>query len=274
LQQAGEAMAVVQLGGAAGTLAALGEDGGRVARALADDLTLALPELPWHGQRERVADLGAALGLVAGTLGKIARDLSLLMQTEVAEVAEPVMTGRGGSSAMPHKRNPVGCAVALAVAQRTPGLVATLFSGLVGEHERSLGSWQSEWQTLPTLFRLTAASLAAMTTVLGGLQVFPAVMSHNLARTGGLVMAESVTMVLGRQIGRLAAHHLVEQASHQALAENRSLALVLAHTPAVTDHLSASEIDSALTPQAYLGQASHFIDQVLINWHAQQERPS
>ncbi len=267
LRQAAEAIAVIQLGGAAGTLASLGDDGGRVAQALADDLGLTLPDIPWHGQRDRVTDLGAALGLLAGTLGKIARDLSLMMQSEVGEVAEPVMAGRGGSSAMPHKRNPVGCAVALAVAQRTPGLLASLFGGLVGEHERSLGSWQSEWQTLPELFRLTGASLAAMATVMAGLQIFPDKMARNVALTGGLVMAESVTMVLGRRIGRLAAHHMVEQASHRALAENQTLALILQNTPAITDHLSASEIDTALNPRAYLGQTNEFIDHVLSMWH-------
>ena len=263
LEQAAAATKVLQFGGAAGTLAALGPDGLRVSHALGGVLGLELPDMPWHGQRDRLVDLGGSLGLLAGTLGKIAKDISLLMQTEVAEVAEPTATGRGGSSAMPHKRNPVGCAVSLAIAARTPALVATLYTALVGEHERSLGSWQSEWQTLPELFKLVAGSLRSMTVVIGGLSVFPERMNANLAITHGLVMAESVTVSLGRKIGRLAAHHVIETASRRAALEDKPLRQILLETEAVTNHLSPSEIDSALTPASYLGQTSAFVARVL-----------
>lgn len=270
LEDAATATKVLQLGGAAGTLAALGSDGLRVSQALATVLHLELPDMPWHGQRDRLVDLGSALGLLAGTLGKIAKDISLLMQTEVAEVAEPTGANRGGSSAMPHKRNPVGCAVSLAIAARTPALVATLYGALVGEHERSLGSWQSEWQTLPDLFKLAAGSLRSMTEVIGGLSVFPERMSANLNITQGLVMAESVTITLGRKIGRLTAHHVIEKASRRAALENKPLRQILLETEDVTRHLSTAEIDTALSPASYLGQTSAFIARVLA-WHQEEQ---
>ncbi|MFL6719149.1 MAG: 3-carboxy-cis,cis-muconate cycloisomerase, partial [Burkholderiaceae bacterium] len=153
---------VLQFGGAAGTLASLGDQGLNVAATLAQQLGLALPDLPWHTQRDRVAEAATVMGLITGTLGKLARDLSLMMQTDVAEVAEPSAPGRGGSSTMPHKRNPVGCAVALSAAVRVPGLVSTMLSGMVQEHERALGGWQAEWDTLPDIALLTSGALRQM----------------------------------------------------------------------------------------------------------------
>lgn len=270
LQAAGAAMQVVQFGGAAGTLASLGADGLRVSEKLAEGLGLALPDMPWHSQRDRVADLGGALALVTGTLGKMARDISLLMQTEIAEVAEPAGEGRGGSSAMPHKRNPVGCAVALAAAARVPPLVATLYAAQVGDHERSLGPWQSEWQTLPEIFRLTAGSLHTMAEVIEGLQVFPTAMASTLATTDGLILAEAVTMTLGGLIGRMQAHHLVERASHKAVAEGIGLKAALLADPEITPHLDAAAIDAVLDPAAYLGEAKTFVTRVLAAWRKHQ----
>ena len=219
---------VVQLGGAAGTLASLGDKGIEVMQALGEELGLAVPALPWHGARDRVAELAALLGLIAGTLGKMARDLSLMMQTDVAEAFEPAGEGRGGSSTMPHKRNPVAAAAVLSAAVRAPNLVATVLAGMVQEHERGLGGWHAEWETLPELAVLTAGGLRWMTETVEGLEVDAERMRANLDVTRGLIMAEAVQMALGAKIGRQAAHKLLEQVSRQALAEGRHLKVMLA----------------------------------------------
>ncbi len=151
LQQLKPRLLVLQFGGASGTLAALGAQALPIAEALAEELQLTLPEQPWHTQRDRIVEFGAVLGLIAGSLGKFGRDISLLMQTEAAEVFEPAAPGKGGSSTMPHKRNPVGAAVLIGAATRVPGLVSTLFSAMPQEHERSLGLWHAEWETLPEI---------------------------------------------------------------------------------------------------------------------------
>jgi 3-carboxy-cis,cis-muconate cycloisomerase len=253
----------LQFGGAAGTLASLGDKGMQVASALAEDLRLALSDTPWHTQRDRVAEAAAALGMLTGTLGKMARDISLLMQTDVAEAAEPAAEGRGGSSTMPHKRNPVGCAAALTVAARAPALVSTMLTGMVQEHERALGGWQAEWDTLPEIVQLTAGALQQMRQVASGLTVDAARMRDNLNATHGQIMAEAVTLALGGKIGRMAAHQLVEQACHTAAKSGRHLRQVLALEPAIGAQLSSDELDRLLDPSNYLGQAAVFVDRVL-----------
>jgi 3-carboxy-cis,cis-muconate cycloisomerase len=261
--QAFDAMAVLQFGGASGTLAALGDQGLKVAEALAAELDLALPESPWHTQRDRPADLACALGLLAGGLGKMARDVSLLMQTEVGEAFEPAGAGRGGSSAMPHKRNPVGAAIALAAAVRVPGLVSTMLAAMAQEHERSAGLWHAEWETLPEIVRLTAGALRQMTTVAEGVELDPARMAANLQITGGLPMAEAAAVALAEHVGRADAHRLVERAAKAAAQNGRTLAEALAADPDVTAHLSEGDIVRALRPQAYLGETHIFIARVL-----------
>jgi 3-carboxy-cis,cis-muconate cycloisomerase len=263
LADASRAAQVLQFGGAAGTLAALGARGPDVAAALARQLDLRLPEAPWHGSRDRLVDLACALGLLAGALGKIARDVSLLMQTEVAEAQEPAGEGRGGSSTMPHKRNPIASAVALAAATRAPNLVATLLAAMPQEHERGLGGWHAEWETLPQLFLLVSGSLHHMASAIEGLHADPARMRDNIALTRGLVMAEAVTMALGDHIGRGEAHRLVEQACHRALAEGAHLRDVLARDPAVTAHLPPAALDQLFGPEHYLGAAQHFVRAIL-----------
>jgi 3-carboxy-cis,cis-muconate cycloisomerase len=173
LEEAGEASRILQFGGAAGTLATLGGRGLEVAEALARALDLRLPALPWHASRDRLVALAAALALLVGVLGKMARDLSLMMQVEVSEAFEPSAPGRGGSSTMPHKRNPAASAVALAAAIRVPGLVATLLAAMAQEHERGLGGWQAEWETLPKTFLLASGSLRAMTEAMEGIHLDP-----------------------------------------------------------------------------------------------------
>lgn len=253
----------LQFGGAAGTLAALGDQGLRVAAALAARLDLALPALPWHSQRDRIAETGAALGLLIGTLGKIASDVTLCMQTEIGELLEPAGKGRGGSSTMPHKRNPVAAAAVLAAAARAPGLVATLLAAMPQQHERGLGNWHAEWTALPDLCRLAGGALARTLDTVRGLEVHGDRMAENLERTQGLILAEAVQMALGARLGRGPAHDLLETASRQALREGRHLRDVLRDIPAVAAALSAEDIDRLLDPKGYLGVTQDFIDRVL-----------
>lgn len=258
---------VLQFGGAAGTLAALDEAGPRVAQGLADQLGLTLPAMPWHSHRDRIAETGALCGLIAGTLGKIARDISLMMQTEVGEAFEPAASGRGGSSTMPHKRNPVLCAAILSVATTAPGLVATLMSAQVHEHERAAGAWAAEWRVLPELMIQTAGALARAITLVDGLEINAARMRSNLDLTLGLVLAEAAMMALAPHIGRSEAHHLVEEASKRALADNRSLKEVLGADARVSEHLDAAALAQVFDPLGYLGAADSFIDTVLAAHH-------
>ena len=254
---------VLQFGGAVGTLAALREKGLQVAEALAAELHLGLPFVPWHTQRDRVAEAATTLGLCTGTLGKIARDISLHMQTEIAEVFEPAGEGRGGSSTMPHKRNPVSAAIVLSAATRVPGLVSTMLSAMVQEDERGLGDWHAEWETLPEIFRLTAGALHQMATIVPHLEVDAARMKRNLDATQGLIFAEAVTMALGSQIGKAAAHTLVEGASRLARESGKHLREVLAQDRAVAERLTSTELDRLFAPENYLGVAEELVDRVI-----------
>ncbi|MCW2101572.1 UNVERIFIED_ORG: 3-carboxy-cis,cis-muconate cycloisomerase [Pseudomonas psychrophila] len=250
----------LQFGGASGTLAALGDQALPVAHALAAELKLALPDQPWHTQRDRLVEFGAVLGLVAGSLGKMGRDISLLMQTEAAEVFEPSAPGKGGSSTMPHKRNPVGSAVLISAATRVPGLLGTLFSAMPQEHERSLGLWHAEWETLPQICCLVAGALAQALNIAQGLEVDAQRMAQNLDLTHGLVLAEAVSIELAQRVGRETAHHLLEQCCKRAVAEHRHLRAVLGDEPEITAQLSAAELDRLLDPAHYLGQATTWVE--------------
>ena len=254
---------VLQFGGAVGTLAALREKGLQVAEALAAELHLGLPTAPWHTQRDRMAEVATTLGLCTGTLGKIARDISLHMQTEIAEIFEPAGEGRGGSSTMPHKRNPVSAAIVLSAATRVPGLVSTMLSAMVQEDERGLGNWHAEWETLPEIFRLTAGALHQLATIVPHLEVDSARMRCNLDATQGLIFAEAVTMALARHIGKAAAHTLVEGASRQARESGKHLREVLAQNRTVTERLTAAELDRLFAPENYLGVAEEFVDRAI-----------
>lgn len=257
-----EALAL-QFGGAAGTLAALGDQGLAVSEQLARELNLPGPEAPWHTHRDRIADIAAVLAIICGSCGKIARDVSLMMQTDVGEAFEPSGAGRGGSSTMPHKRNPVASASALAAATMAPNLAATIFAAQVQEHERSAGPWHAEWPTLPTLLLVTSGALAAIVDIAEGLEVDPERMLQNLGQTRGLIMAEAVTMALAKHIGKSAAHHLVEAACRVTVAEHRDLGDVLIATPAVTAHLPEQEIHGLLDPMSYQGVSQPLIDRIL-----------
>lgn len=259
----GKRIGVLQFGGASGSLASLGDQGLAVAHALAHQLQLELPAVPWHGHRDRVADVATTLGLLTGTLGKIARDISLQMQTEIAELSEPVSHGRGGSSTMPHKRNPVGCAAVLAAAARVPAQISTMLGAMVQEHERALGGWQAEWDTLPEIAELTGAALTQLRNVIEGLQVDQARMRANIDLTRGLVMAEAVSLALSQHVGRAAAHEIVESACAEALGTSATLHEVLRADSRVMQHLSKESLAQLLDPAHYLGEALAFTDRVL-----------
>jgi 3-carboxy-cis,cis-muconate cycloisomerase len=258
---------VLQFGGAVGTLAALHEKGLDVAQALAQELHLELPDIPWHSHRDRIAEVATMFGLLTGTLGKIARDISLHAQTEVGELSEPVAAGRGGSSTMPHKRNPVTAAVVLSAAARVPALVSTLLSAMVQEDERGLGGWHAEWESLPEIIMLAGGALHHLAETLPRLTIDSEKMRENLSLTSGLIFAEAVTMALGSKIGRLQAHQLVEAACQRALAERKDLRAILAQDREIGGLLSSAELDQLFDPRRYMGAAELLIDRVLSSHH-------
>ncbi len=260
---------VLQFGGATGTLASLGSTGPAVADALAARLGLRTPDTPWHAHRDRLADLACALGVAVGTVGKVATDLGLMAQTEVGEAWERPAEGRGGSSTMPHKRNPVGASVALAAAARAPALVATVLGAMTHEHERGLGGWQAEWDAVPDLVRTAAGGAKGLGDALDGLVVDPDRMRTNAEMTGGLVLAEAAAMALAPALGKAEAHSCVEAACRRARDEARPLADVLASDPIVTPHLDRAAITRCLTPEHYLGSARVFIQRVLARFDEQ-----
>ncbi len=254
---------VLQFGGAVGTLAALGNRGPEVAKLLAQDLALELPEIPWHSHRDRMAEVATTLGLCVGTLGKIAKDISLHSQTEVAEVFEPSEKGRGGSSTMPHKRNPVTSAVVLSAATRIPGLVSTMLTAMTQEHERGLGGWHAEWETLPEIVSLSAGALHQMAEIVPKLEIDAERMKANLEATHGLIFAEAIAMALAAKMGRVAAHEVVESACERAWKEKRHLRDVIFSDDQVKTHLSSDDLDALFDPRRYLGAAEEFVDRVV-----------
>jgi 3-carboxy-cis,cis-muconate cycloisomerase len=239
---------VLQLGGATGTLSSLGSAGPRVAEALARRLDLRVADGVWHTERSRIADLACALGLACGVLGKVGRDVTLLAQTEVGEVAEPSRPGRGGSSAMPHKRNPVAAVRAVAAATQAPGLVATMLAAMPQEHERAAGGWQAEWETLPALITLTDGAAVAMAEALAGLDVRAARMAANLDAAGGVARAEGLAAALAPSLGRVEAARLVEDLCRRTSDTEDTLAVVAAADPRVGAQLDAAAVAAALDP--------------------------
>ena len=266
----------VQFGGAAGTLASLGGDGQRVAGLLADELGLALPVLPWPTERLRVLDIAGSCAGAAGALGKAARDITLLAQSEVAEVREGdgPSTGshsgtRGGSSAMPHKRNPVGAVALLGCTRQVPGLLATLTAAAEQEHQRAAGAWHAEWEPLSDLLRLTGSAASWGAELLAGLEVDPARMRENLDAARGLPMAEHVATLLAPALGPVAAHDLVAEASARAARDRRHLRDTLLDSPELRQRLEEAgiapkQVEAALDPAGYLGSAGEFVDAALV----------
>jgi 3-carboxy-cis,cis-muconate cycloisomerase len=263
---------VLQFGGAAGTLAALGENGLNVAERLAVLLDLPLPDAPWHGHRDRLAEVASGFALLAGTCGKIARDVTLMMQLEVGEAFEPAAPGRGISSTMPHKRNPTGAGVALAAATSAPNLVATILAAQVQEHERGVGGWQTEWLTFPTLALVTSGAVEAIAQMAEGLEVDADQLRANLDRSGGQIMTEAAVYALAEKVGRPEAYRLVRELSQLAERQKQPLKDLLAADPRVTAHLSSIEIERLFIPLTYQGSAQVFIDRLIVATHTRTAR--
>jgi 3-carboxy-cis,cis-muconate cycloisomerase len=248
---------VLQFGGAAGTLSAFGNKGQQIGQALARELALENP-VTWHSARDGLARLGSETAVLTGIAAKIAGDVALLMQPEVGEAAEPAAAGRGGSSSMPHKRNPSGCVFALEAAMRAPGLAATLLGQLGSAHERGLGQWQSQWLTLRELVCAAGSALAAMSEVLQGLEVKAAAMRENLERSKGQVFSEAVSLRLSRT--------LADRVCEQAVRENKNLLEVMRGDTEVRNLLPASELDSLFKAENSFGMAHSMIERVLADW--------
>jgi 3-carboxy-cis,cis-muconate cycloisomerase len=249
---------MLQFGGASGTLAALGDQGDAVGRALAEELGLKYPDAPWHTQRDCLAALLAACAVQCGSLGKMARDIALLMQGEVAEAAEPGGAGRGGSSTMPHKQNPIACSLTLAAAHRVPGLLASFLSAMVQEHERGAGGWQAEWPIVTSIVQALGLAVVSMAEAAEGLSVDATRMRANIEATRGVIFAERVMMLLGATLGRDVAHKLLESATRKSASENRRFVDVLAEMPEVTRVIPAATLSALDAPEDYLGMAAVF----------------
>jgi 3-carboxy-cis,cis-muconate cycloisomerase len=219
--------------------------------------------MPWHAERDRVAAIAAGVGIAAGSAAKIAHDIGLLAQTEVGEVAEAAAPGKGGSSTLPHKRNPVDAMQALAAARLATGAVPVVLAALAHEHERAIGGWQAEWAAIPDLFRYAAGAIAHTRAVLVGLQIDGQRMRANLDLSGGLMMAEALTLALAAPLGRAEARRSVEAVCDQARAAGVSLRQAAHDDPQISAALSAIAIDQALDPAAYLGSADALIDRAL-----------
>ncbi|MDB5372977.1 MAG: pcaB [Belnapia sp.] len=253
----------LQFGGAAGTLASLGEQGIAVQDALAGELGLAAPDIPWHVSRDGIAEAVGFLGLLCGSLSKLATDVILLMQTEVAEVAEPHQEGRGGSSTMPQKRNPISCEYIIAQSRGVHALVPQMLAAMAQDQERGTGPWQTEPLAVGQAFLLAHGALAQARVLAEGLTVDAARMRRNLDSTGGLIVAEQVMMGLAPKLGRGEAHHVVHQACDLALQRSIPLAEALLADPRVAALASPAEIARLTDPSAYLGSTQAFIDRVL-----------
>jgi 3-carboxy-cis,cis-muconate cycloisomerase len=253
----------LQMGGAAGTLASLHDAGLDVVRHLAGRLGLPEPVLPWHTDRTRIAELAGALGTATGVLGKIARDVTLLAQAEVAEVEEGDGPEHGTSSTLPQKRNPVRAVLILSAAERAPGLVATAFHSMIQEHERATGAWHAEWETVRELLRIAGGASRHAAALLATLRIDPARMRENLAADGGLVMAESVAGRLAKHLGRSTARDLVRRCSEESGRSRMTFAAVVAADPEVRRHLTDAEIADALDVTRYLGATSELIRRAL-----------
>jgi 3-carboxy-cis,cis-muconate cycloisomerase len=249
----------LQFGAATGTLAAYGQQGMALAAALGRELNLPVANAPWHAHRDRMAALVADCGIYAAALGKIARDVSLLMQQEVGEVVE----AGGGSSSMPHKRNPAGSVLALAAATRMPGLVAAFLAGMVQEHERAAGGFQAEWTIVSDVIETAGSALSAIAAVVDGLTVHPDRMRANLEATHGVVFAEKVRMLIQPAIGREAAEHLLADVARQALQSSRPFREVLRCRPQIAPLLTAEQLDNIDCPEDYLGAAEEFRKRLL-----------
>jgi 3-carboxy-cis,cis-muconate cycloisomerase len=263
LAQLRERVLVGEFAGAAGTLASLDEGGMETQAALCDELGLKQPVIAWHTVRDNIAEVGALLGLIGGTLGKLSMDVKLMMQTEVGEVFEPYHHGRGSSSTMPQKRNPISSCYIHAAISVVRQHAAALMDAMVADHERSTGPWEIEWIVLPETFCLIAGALKQSRFVIEGLQVDPEAMLRNIEMTGGLVMSEAVMMGLGKHIGREYAHDLVYDLCRESLGRKVPLIDLLEAHPEISRHVDRAGLQRMLDPSNYLGQSGAMVDRVL-----------
>ena len=254
---------VGEFGGAAGTLSSLGKDGLAVQAELMKELSLGQPAIAWHTMRDCFAEIGCFLGLVTGTLGKIATDVKLMMQTEVEEVFEPFAEGRGSSSTMPQKRNPISCNYIIACTSMVRQNVAALLDAMVEDHERSTGPWEIEWIAMPEIFLLAAGALNQARFLLEGLEVDPARMRANLDLTRGMIVSEAVMMGLGPYLGRQRAHDLVYDICRKAITTGASFLDLLAADAEISPHLGRDALAKLVDPANYLGLAGEMVDRVL-----------
>ena len=254
---------VVQFSGAAGTLASLGDKGLEVQAALADELKIAQPDITWHSARDNIAEVGSTLAIAAGGLAKIATDVMLMMQTEVAEAFEPFVKGRGGSSTMPQKRNPISCEMILAIAKSVRSDASLLLDAMAADHERATGPWHLEWIALPRAFISTAGALYQARFMLEGLIVDGDRMRKNLHITGGLIVAEAAMMALAPFTGRGTAHDIVYDCCREALNNGTTLLAALEKRPEVTQHLQGAALARVVDPAHYLGTAPQMVDRML-----------
>lgn len=262
LREVRESAVALQFGGAAGTLASLGERAEDVAANLSEELNLPRPDLPWHAERDRIGEIAAAVAITTGSMAKIASDLVLLSQTEVSEVST-AGAGGGRSSAMPHKRNPVQATEALAASRLAAGAAATLLGGMVHEHERAAGALQAEWQALPDLFRAAAGVVEHVAGALAHLEVYPDRMRANVERGGGLLMTEALMVALAEKMGRTDAYAIVEDVAGRAAHRGVTLHDAASSDERISAVLSPADLTRVLDPAAYLGSVDAFIDRAL-----------
>jgi 3-carboxy-cis,cis-muconate cycloisomerase len=263
IAQLRERVLVGEFAGAAGTLASLETGAMETQAGLCAELGLKQPVIAWHTIRDNIAEVGAVLGLIGGTLGKLSMDVKLMMQTEVAEVFEPYHHGRGSSSTMPQKRNPIASCYIHAAISVVRQHAAALMDAMVADHERSTGPWEIEWIVLPEAFCLIAGALKQSRAVLEGLEVDPEAMRRNIDMTGGLVMSEAVMMGLGRHLGREFAHDLVYDICREAVRQRRPLLDLLCENPQVMEHVTREQLAAMCDPANYLGQSGLMVDRVL-----------
>lgn len=260
LRQCRDRVVQLQFVGAVGTLASLGADGQAVRQALGAELNLPVPAIGWHTARDNLAETASLLGILCGALGKIATDIILLMQSEVAEVFEPYAPGRGGSSTMPQKRNPMACEYIIAAQRNVQALVPVMMAAGAADHERGTGPWHGEWTALPQIFLLSAGALARTVETVEGMETDTDRMTANLMMSRGLIMAEPVMMALATPLGRGQAHDVVEELCREAIEQDKDLKEVLKASALVGAHLDDAQIDDLLDPSNYTGSAGAFTD--------------
>ncbi|MEA2785823.1 MAG: 3-carboxy-cis,cis-muconate cycloisomerase [Candidatus Eremiobacteraeota bacterium] len=272
LRDVREQVRTVQFGGAVGTLASLGARGRDVTTALAGELDLRIPDAPWHADRSAFAGVACALALLCGSLAKFATDVALLMQTEVAEVFEPHEPGRGGSSAMPQKRNPIASEYVLAATRGVHALVPVMLAAMAGDHQRSTGPWQSEEIALPQICVLASAACAHALQIARGMTVDTARMRRNVDASGGLIVAETVATALAPSLGQERAHAAVERAASAARESHRAFSDVLAETPEIAERFDRAALAELLDPARSTGEAGAVIDRILARVPAHSTR--